>query len=119
MFPGMNKRQAEQMMRQMGIKQEPIEALEVIIRTPTKDLVIASPEVVKINMMGQDTFQITGRIQERSISTEPEINPEDIDTVMMSAEVTKEEALLASNPESKKVKKNEKTKELCMFFSIR
>ena len=95
MFPGMNKRQAEQMMRQMGIKQEPIEALEVIIRTPTKDLVIASPEVVKINMMGQDTFQITGRIQERSISTEPEINPEDIDTVMMSAEVTKEEALLA------------------------
>ncbi|MEK6968273.1 MAG: nascent polypeptide-associated complex protein [Nanoarchaeota archaeon] len=91
----MNKRQAEQMMRQLGMKSEQIEATEVVIRTPTKEIVISEPDVTKINMMGQDTFQVVGRITERSLPTEPEISEEDIQTVMDSASVGKEEAFKA------------------------
>ena len=95
MFPGMNRRQAEQMMRQMGIKQEPIEALEVIIRTAEKDIVIREPDVQKVNMMGQETFQIMGRVETRSRSSEPDISDEDITTVMDTVNVSKEKALAA------------------------
>ncbi len=95
MIPGMNKRQAEQMMRQMGMKSETIQATEVIIRTPQKDIIILQPEVMKVNMMGQDTFQIAGRITERAISAVPEMTEEDIQTVMDSAQVSRNEAALA------------------------
>lgn len=95
MIPGMNKRQAEQMMRQLGMKNENVEATEVIIRTRSKDIIISEPEVMKINMMGQDTFQVTGRITEKSISSEPELNEDDILTVMDGAQKTREEALAA------------------------
>ncbi|TAL55719.1 MAG: nascent polypeptide-associated complex protein [Nanoarchaeota archaeon] len=95
MIPGMNKRQAEQMMRQLGMKNENVEATEVIIRTRSKDIIISEPEVMKINMMGQDTFQVTGRITEKNISSEPELNEDDILTVMDGAQKTREEALAA------------------------
>ena len=82
MIPGMNSRQAQKMMRKMGIQQQDIEATEVIIKTPEKDLVIKNPQVAKVNMMGQETFQIVGQVEEKAIETEPELNEEDIKTVM-------------------------------------
>ncbi len=90
MFPGMNGRQAKQMMKKMGIKQEEIDAIEVIIRTPDKDLIITEPSVSKVNMMGNESFQISGNVQERE--KEAEISEEDIKTVMEQAKVGKEEA---------------------------
>ncbi|PIN77429.1 nascent polypeptide-associated complex protein [Candidatus Woesearchaeota archaeon CG_4_10_14_0_2_um_filter_33_10] len=92
MFPGMNSRKAAQMMKKMGIQQVEISATEVIIKTPEKEIIITEPQVSKINMMGQETFQIIGNINERELSTEPEINEEDIKTVMEQADVTEEEA---------------------------
>ena len=92
MFPGMNSRKAAQMMKKMGIQQVEIPATEVIIKTPEKEIVITEPQVTKVNMMGQETFQIIGNINERELSTEPEINEEDIQTVMEQADVTEEEA---------------------------
>ena len=92
MFPGMNSRQAKQMMRKMGMTQEDIEATEVIIKTPEKELIINNPQVAKVNMMGQETFQIVGEVQEKDLPTEPEISEDDIKTVMEQANVTKEEA---------------------------
>ncbi|HLD18488.1 MAG TPA: nascent polypeptide-associated complex protein [Candidatus Nanoarchaeia archaeon] len=91
----MNKRQAEQMMRQLGMKSEEIEAIEVTIKTPQKEIIISEPNVTKINMMGQDTFQIVGRITERALSSEPDISKEDIQTVMDGTNASKEEALKA------------------------
>ena len=38
MFPGMNKKAIEQAMKKLGVKQEEIEATEVIIKTTGKDL---------------------------------------------------------------------------------
>lgn len=80
----------QQAMKKMGIKQEEIDAIEVIIRTPDKDLVITEPSVSKVNMMGNESFQISGNVQERE--REAEISEEDIKTVMEQANVGKEEA---------------------------
>ena len=82
MIPGMNPRKMQQMMRKMGIQQVEIPATEVIIRTEDKEIVITNPQVSKVNMMGQQTYQIAGEEHERSLSTEPEISEDDIKTVM-------------------------------------
>jgi nascent polypeptide-associated complex subunit alpha len=92
MIPGMNPRKMQQMMRRMGISQQEIEATQVIIKTPEKELVINNPQVSKVNMMGQQTFQVIGEVEERSVSTEPEINEEDIKTVMEQTGISEEEA---------------------------
>ena len=92
MFPGMNPRKMQQMMKKMGIQQQEIDAQEVIIKTKDKQLIFSQPQVSKVNMMGQDTFQIIGVPEEKPLSTTPDINEEDISTVMQQAEVSKEEA---------------------------
>ena len=88
----MNSRQAQQMMRKMGIKQIDIEASQVIIKTAEKDIIINNPSVQKVNMMGQETFQIAGEIEEQEISEEPDINEDDITTVTGQTGATKEQA---------------------------
>lgn len=92
MFPGVNPRQMQQMMRKMGIQQVEIDATEVIIRTPTKEIIITNPSVAKVNAMGQENFQISGQVHERSISTTPTISEDDIKTVMDQADVDHETA---------------------------
>lgn len=90
MFPGMNPRQMQQAMRKLGVKQEEIEATEVIIKTPDKDLIIENPQVTKVNMMGQETIQIIGDIIERERKLE--ISEDDIKTVAEQTGVSEEEA---------------------------
>ncbi len=92
MFPGMNSRKAAQMMKKMGIQQVEIPATEVIIKTPEKEIVITEPQVSKVNMMGQETFQVVGEANERELSSEPEISDEDIQTVAEQAKVSEQDA---------------------------
>jgi len=92
MFPGMNPRKMQQMMKQLGIQQIEIPATEVIIKTEDKDLIITNPQVSKVNMMGQETFQVTGEIHEQEPSSTPEISEEDIKTVMEQANVDQQTA---------------------------
>jgi nascent polypeptide-associated complex subunit alpha len=97
MFPGMNPRKMQQMMKKMGIQQVEIPATAVIIETPDKDIIITEPQVSRLNMMGQETFQVTGNVHERL--KEPEINISDIRTVMEQAGVTEDlarKALIAA-----------------------
>ena len=75
MFPGLNPKNMEKMMKQMGIKQEDIDADEVIIKTSNGNLVIKNPKVTKINMQGHENFQISGDVHEES-------NEEDIKTII-------------------------------------
>jgi nascent polypeptide-associated complex subunit alpha len=93
MLPGVNPRQMRMAMKRLGIQQEEIEAEEVIIRLKGKEIVISRPQVSKVNMMGQETYQVTGEASERSLSAEPEIDEEDIKTVADSAGVSEEEAM--------------------------
>ena len=87
MFPGMNPREVQKAMKRLGIQQEEIDAQEVIIKTPYKDLLIKNPHVSKVNMMGQETFQVVGDV------IELDKNEDDIATVMEQTSCTKEEAL--------------------------
>ena len=82
MIPGMNPRKVQQMMKQMGIQQVDVPATEVIIKTEKKEIIISEPSVQKVNMMGQENFQISGNIIERELSTTPSISEEDVKTVM-------------------------------------
>ena len=81
------------MMKQLGIQQVDIPAIEVIIRTENKEIIISNPSVAKVNMMGQETFQISGEVEERELVSE--ISEEDIDTVMQQAYVSAAEAKAA------------------------
>ena len=89
MLPGMNPKDIEKAMKRMGIKQEQIDASEVIIKTKNKQLTIKQPNVVKVNMMGQETFQITGKVQESSLE---KFTEDDIETVMEQTNCSKEQA---------------------------
>ena len=92
MIPGMNPRKMQQMMKKMGIAQTEIDAKEVIIKCADKEIIIENPQVSKVNMMGHETFQVVGNIVERELSTEPEINEDDIKTVMEQAGCDEETA---------------------------
>ena len=86
MFPNINKRQMEQAMKRMGIAQQDMDAEEVVIRLKDKEIVLSPVSVAKINMMGQQTYQISGKESVRQISSEPDINEDDVKTVMEQAE---------------------------------
>jgi len=82
-------KQMERAMKQMGMNVTNIDAEEVIIRTADKDIVISDPQVSKIKVMGQDTFQITGEVSERP---REDISDDDVDMVAEQTGVSKEEA---------------------------
>ncbi len=92
MFPGMNPRKMQTMMRKMGVAQEEIDAKEVIIKCPDKDIVITEPTVAKIKMMGQEQFTISGNVNERKKTAEMDISEEDIATVLKQVKVDRETA---------------------------
>ncbi len=62
---GMNPRKMKQMMKQMGIDVEEVDAEEVIIRTEEFDLVFEDAQVTKMDARGQETYQIVGTPEER------------------------------------------------------
>jgi nascent polypeptide-associated complex subunit alpha len=90
MIPQMNPRQMQSMMKRMGIAQSEIDATQVVIVTKSGKIVIENPSVVKVNMMGQETFQISGDIQEEKVTVQ--ITQEDIQTVIAATQCTPEQA---------------------------
>lgn len=92
MFPGMNPRQMKQMMKKVGMQQEDLDVKEVIFRMGDCDLVISNPSVSKINMMGQESYQVVGDVLEVSADATPDISEEDIQTVIDQTGCSKEEA---------------------------
>ncbi len=65
---GMNPRKMKQMMEQMGIDMEDIDAEEVIIRTPDEELVFTDAEVQLMEAQGQKTYQVVGDPESRDRS---------------------------------------------------
>ncbi|MFH1181644.1 MAG: nascent polypeptide-associated complex protein [Candidatus Woesearchaeota archaeon] len=90
MMPGIDPRAMQAAMKKMGIKQAEIEADEVVIRTPEKEIVISNPSVTKIDMMGQTSFQVAGEVSERELKTE--IGEDDVRTVAEQSGATEEDA---------------------------
>ena len=91
MFPGLNPKKMQAVMKQMGIAQEEIPASRVIIeKSDNSKIIIEEPSVTKIKMQGQETFQILGDIREET--SEPEISEDDIKTIVEKTNCTEEQA---------------------------
>ncbi|MFB6069502.1 MAG: nascent polypeptide-associated complex protein [Halanaeroarchaeum sp.] len=70
---GMNPRKLEQMMSQMGIDVEELDATEVIIRQDDgTELVFENPDVTRMDAQGQQTYQVVGEPTEREGADEVE-----------------------------------------------
>jgi len=95
MFPGIDPKKIQALMKQMGLSQEEIPANRVIIETNEKKIIIENPSVIKMDMQGKTNFQISGDINEENSSEEenPEENDtEDIETIIEKTGRSKEEA---------------------------
>jgi nascent polypeptide-associated complex subunit alpha len=62
---GLDSRKMQQMMQQMGIDIEDIDAEEVIIRTADEELVFSDAEVQRMDAQGQETYNIVGSPEHR------------------------------------------------------
>ena len=83
---GLDPKKMKAMMSQMGVRSEEIDAQEVVIKGREGNIVIKEPSVMKITMQGQESFQISGKIETETG------NEEDIKIVMARANVSKEKA---------------------------
>ena len=91
MIPGgMDPKKMQAMMRQMGIKSDDIPASSVVIESDSKKIIIEEPQVVKISMQGQISFQISGNVRE-----EEKASDEDIKMIVEQAGCSEEEAKAA------------------------
>jgi nascent polypeptide-associated complex subunit alpha len=89
---GMNKKQLQNMMKQMGVEQQDIPADQVIIKSGDKEVVFDDPSVAKVDMMGQETWQVTGDGYIRELDQSVEISDEDIKTVVDQTGVSEDNA---------------------------
>jgi len=89
MFGGIDPSKIQGMMKKMGIKQEEVESSRVTIeKVDGGKIIIDNPSVSKINMQGNESWQITGEAREE----EGGIREEDIITVMEKTNSSREDA---------------------------
>ncbi len=96
----MNPRDARRMMQRMGMNMEGVDEVEeVIIRTPSKEIVIEAPEVAIVNVQGQKIFQVAGgKVSERAPQRQaagPKISEEDVQLVAQQTGKSAEQARAA------------------------
>ncbi len=84
----LDPKKMQAMMKQLGIKQEEIDALRVIIETESENIIIENPSVVKVNMQGNASWQISGdeRVEEKGVSAD------DVSMVMEKTGASEEDA---------------------------
>ncbi len=87
MFPGLNPKKMQAMMKQMGINQEEIDANRVVIERDDGNIIIENPNVVKIGMQGHS--------EEKGEVEEVDNTDDDIKTLMEKCNCLEEEAKLA------------------------
>ena len=65
---GLDPSKMQQMMKQMGIDIEEIDAEEVVIRTAEEELVFTDAEVQRMDAQGQQTYNVVGEPETRELS---------------------------------------------------
>jgi len=90
MFGKINPKQIEGMMKKMGIAQQNIDAKRVIIECEDHNIIIDEPNVIKINMQGNESFQITGESREES---KEGFSEDDVNMVMDKTKAKKEDVI--------------------------
>ena len=92
MYPKMDQRKMQKMMKQMGVSTKDIPAEKVIIFIKDKKLIFENPQVTETTMMGQKTYQLAGNFREETKEIEITINDDDIELVVAQTGVDKEKA---------------------------
>jgi nascent polypeptide-associated complex subunit alpha len=92
MFPNIDPKKMQALMKQMGLSQENIDAVRVIIEKEDGKIIINNPSITKMKMQGQETFQIAGDVDEAS---EEKFSDDDIKTVMDKTGCSEDEAIEA------------------------
>jgi nascent polypeptide-associated complex subunit alpha len=88
-FRGINSKQLERAMRQLGVSIEELENVEeVIIKTSSKEYLFRKPSVTIMLAQGQRTYQVIGEPE----ITEKGIPTSDIELVAQQANVSLEQA---------------------------
>lgn len=87
-----SQKQMEKAMKRMGIKSEGIDATEVVIRCSDRDIVVKEPSVSRINMGGQETFQVMGSVSE---VLKEKFSVDDVKLVMGQTGCSEEDAIKA------------------------
>ena len=81
------------MMQKMGMKMDEVpDVSAVIIRTPSKDIVIDEPSVTVINVQGQTMYQVAGgRVSEAAAQPQSSVQagPSDADVQLVSQQTGK------------------------------
>jgi nascent polypeptide-associated complex subunit alpha len=89
-----DKRQMERAMKQMGVKVDELEGVrEVLIRLSDREIVIPNAQVMRTEMSGQRSYQVSGQEFERR--PEPEISEDDIKLVVDQTGASREAAAQA------------------------
>ncbi|MCK9567939.1 nascent polypeptide-associated complex protein [Candidatus Pacearchaeota archaeon] len=89
MFPNIDPKKMQAVMKQMGINQTEISATKVIIeKDDGEKIIIINPSVVKIKMQGQESFQISGDVSE----SEEKFSDDDVKVVMEKTGCSEKEA---------------------------
>lgn len=85
----------QQMMKQMGVDMDEINADKVEIHIGDKKMVFNNPDVKKMDAQGNEMFHLMGNYTQEKKETGPE--EEDIELVMEKADVSRDEAEEALN----------------------
>ena len=91
MIGGLNPKKMQAMMKQLGMSQEDIDALRITIeKSDGSKITINNPSVIKMNIQGQEMYQISGG--EINEDFREEFSEEDIKTVIEKTGCTEEQA---------------------------
>ena len=80
----------QQMMKQMGVDMEEINADKVEVHIGDKKMVFNNPDISKIDAQGQEMFQLQGKYKEEQKETGPA--DEDVELVMEKTDCSREDA---------------------------
>ena len=87
----LNPAKMKALMKQMGMSQEEIDASKVTIeKNDGTNIIIENPQVIKLNVQGKDSFQVSGDVRQES--EKPQITEDDIKQVMEKTECTESQA---------------------------
>ncbi|OIO81285.1 hypothetical protein AUJ84_01480 [Candidatus Pacearchaeota archaeon CG1_02_32_132] len=75
---GMNPKKMQGLMKQMGINQEEVDVKRVIFEKEDGRIVIDNPQVMKISMQGQESWQVQGEAREKQEG----FSEEDVEMIM-------------------------------------
>lgn len=78
------------MMKQMGMDMDEIDAKRVVVDLGDEEMVFERPELNKINVKGQEMFQLQGDYSKQAKKTGP--SDDDVELVAQRADVSEDKA---------------------------